>query len=405
MPDTALGPVKVLEYAQFVAGPYCGKLMSDLGAEVIKIEPPDGDIARERGPFPNDVPHPEQSGLFLYLNTNKKGITINLESLKGRGIFKELVKEADILIEDTPPGKMRKMGLDYKALSKINPRLIVASVTPFGQTGPHKSYKATYLNLNHCSGLGYMCPMDTLDPDLLKREPTREAGFWGEYDAGMITGIAVLAALYSRRFSGKGQYIDISQQESQIHMQLGYMAGYFEDGHFTNRIDPKSFGAGPGFYRCKDGYVQIGASEERQWQGLMEMMGHPEWEKEEMFSLENRRKHPIEIYEHVAPWALAHTKEELFYGLQDRMCEAAPVNKVEDVARADYAKARGLFVDIDHPQAGKLSYVRGTGILSETPWIYKSAAPLLGQHNQEVYCDRLGYSPEQLAKLRGTGVI
>jgi len=199
MPDKALSGTRVLEYAQFVSGPYCAKLMADLGAEVIKIEPPQGDIARKWGPFPGDVPHPERSGLFLYNNTNKYDVTLDLVSTEDKEIFKKLIEDTDVFIEDTPPGAMGKLCLDFGELRKINPRLVMASITPFGQTGPYKDYKAYYLNVSHGSGLGYTCPQFPDDPSILEREPLREGGLIAEYDCGICAAVATLSALYLSR--------------------------------------------------------------------------------------------------------------------------------------------------------------------------------------------------------------
>ena len=155
MTERALEGTKIIEYCDFVAGPYCAKLLADLGAEVIKIERlGGGDEARSRGPFLGDVPHPERSGLFLYLNTNKLGITLNLDSAAGKAIFKRLIAGADILIEDRSPGEMKELGVGYDTLKELNPRLIMTSITPFGQTGPYRDYKSYYLNTYHASGAG-----------------------------------------------------------------------------------------------------------------------------------------------------------------------------------------------------------------------------------------------------------
>ncbi|MCK4242122.1 MAG: CoA transferase, partial [Dehalococcoidia bacterium] len=160
MAEKALAGVKVLEFASFVSGPYCVKLLADLGAEVAKIEKPGvGDEARRRGPFPNDIPHPERSGLFLYLNTNKLGITLDVNSQTGKRIFKQLVEWADILVEDNPPKVMEELGFDYETLKTINPQLVMTSLTPFGQSGPYRDYKAYGLNISHGSGSGYLTPI------------------------------------------------------------------------------------------------------------------------------------------------------------------------------------------------------------------------------------------------------
>ncbi|MFC1974103.1 CoA transferase, partial [Chloroflexota bacterium] len=166
MANAALSGVKVLELCEMAAGPYCTKLMADLGAEVIKVEKPGiGDEARHRGPFLNDEPNPEKSGLFLHLNTNKLGVTLNLENVKGQKIFKELAKEAHVVVEDRPPGKLAELGLGYNTLKEINPSLIMSSITPFGQTGPYKDYKAYPLNTFHSCGEGYVTPGQNNFPD------------------------------------------------------------------------------------------------------------------------------------------------------------------------------------------------------------------------------------------------
>ncbi len=159
MMPKALEGLRVLEYAEFVSGPYCGKLLADMGAEVIKIEPPDlGDESRRRGPFPNDVPDPDASGLFLYLNTSKLGVTLDPSKLTGRRIFEKLVEQADILVENNQVGLMSKLGLDFDSLKKLNQRLVMASITPFGQSGPYSQWKSYYLNTFHAGGEGYTLP-------------------------------------------------------------------------------------------------------------------------------------------------------------------------------------------------------------------------------------------------------
>jgi crotonobetainyl-CoA:carnitine CoA-transferase CaiB-like acyl-CoA transferase len=158
--DGALADLKVVEYADSISGSYCGKLMADLGADVIKIEAPtSGDTARKTGPFPNDIPDAEKSGLFLYLNTNKRSVTLDLTTKAGADIFRELVKTADVLIENTHPSTMAGLGLDYESLSQINPRLVMTSVTPFGQSGPYSQWKGNDLICTHMSGLAFHTPM------------------------------------------------------------------------------------------------------------------------------------------------------------------------------------------------------------------------------------------------------
>ncbi|MFQ5827166.1 MAG: CoA transferase, partial [Dehalococcoidia bacterium] len=195
--EGALSGLRVVEWAQMVAGPYCAKLMADLGAEVIKIEPPArGDEARGRGPFLGDEPHPEKSGLFLYLNTNKLGITLDPGTPTGKRLFGELIKGADILVEDKALQKLKELGLDYGSLREINPQLIVTSITPFGHSGPYRNYRAYPLNVFHSGGEGYMTPFAPLnDPLSPGRPPLKVGKYAGEYVAGISAAGATMVAL------------------------------------------------------------------------------------------------------------------------------------------------------------------------------------------------------------------
>ncbi len=200
MVQGALYDLKILEYAQFISGPYCAKLMADLGAEVIKVEAPGlGDRARRYGPFPQDIPHPEKSGLFIYLNSNKKGITLDLHTTTGMKIFKELVRWADILVENNPPQFMKRLRLNYETLKEVNPRLIMISITPFGLTGPYRDYKTTELITFHMSGLGYETPGSVDDPE--KEPPLKAAGHQASFLGGTMGALLTLFALHPTRCS------------------------------------------------------------------------------------------------------------------------------------------------------------------------------------------------------------
>jgi len=193
----ALSGLKVLEYSQFIAGPFCGKFLADFGAEVIKVEEPGvGDEARRRGPFPNDIPHQEKSGLFLFLNTNKLGITLDVKSATGVKIFKDLVQQADILVESNPPQVMKALGLDYATLSKINPRLIMTSITPFGQTGSYRDYKSCDLVCSHMSQIAICQPFESRTT---RREPLKAGGYQTDFMAGLTGAVGTMSALLATR--------------------------------------------------------------------------------------------------------------------------------------------------------------------------------------------------------------
>ncbi len=407
MPDKALSGTRVLEYAQFVSGPYCAKIMADFGADVTKIEPPEGDIARKRGPFPGDSPHPERSGLFLYVNINKLGVTLALDSPQGKEIFKKLVRDTDILIEDTPPGTMERLGLDYSALKEINPTLIMTSITPFGQTGPYKDYKAYYLNLCQGSGLGYATPYTPLDPRILDRPPLKEGGLISEYDCGTTAAIATMSALYARMFTGEGQHIDVSKQEALLNLQRPEMAACLTDGERLSRTTTEHVDALSGLYPCKDGYVYAMFSEDHHWHALMDLMGNPEWAKDEKFStVERRRELQLEdTHPWLMPWLAEHTREEILHGLQSRRTPLGPLYRIAEVPHTEHMKVREFFVELSHPEAGTLRYPSAIAKFSESPVALERPAPLLGEHNEAVYGQRLGYSSDELSTLRDAGII
>ena len=253
MTGHALGHIRILDCSQFVAGPYCAKLLADLGAEVIKVEPPGGDVARRRGPFWHDVPSAETSGLFLYLNTGKLGVTLDLGKASGRDILRRLAGEAGILVEDFPPGTLEGWGLGYESLCQNNHSLIMTSITPFGQSGPYCDYKAYYLNSFHSGGEGYLTP--GWAPEFIERPPLRVGNYVGEYVSGLSAAVATLSALYRQRATGVGQHIDISKQEALIALNPSELNMYPNYGLVASRASRVlRFG---GLLPCRDGYIEV----------------------------------------------------------------------------------------------------------------------------------------------------
>jgi len=402
MTGKALEGVKVLEYASFVTGPYCTKLLADLGAEVIKTERPSvGDEARRRGPFPSDVPHPERSGLFLYLNTNKLGISLDPGTPTGRKIFLALVEWADILVEDKPPKVMEELGLTYDSLKLVNPKLIMISITPFGQTGPYRDYKAYCLNISHGAGAGYLTPVDSSEADL---GPIKGGGFFDDYCNGLSAAAATLVALYSREMTGEGQHIDVSEQEASIAYDRVEIGMFASDGFINTRVQtPK----GTALLPCRDGYVLIAMGEDRHWKALVKVMGNPEWTGDERLKdREGRVNHSPETNPLIAEWTKTFCKEEIYHKLASAGIPAGVVRSQSDLIEHDeQLKARGFFVEIEHPEAGKLIYPSASYWLSDTPWRLERPAPAIGQHNEEVYTWLLGYTKEELVRLREAGII
>ena len=400
MTETALDGVKVMEYCELISGPYCAKLLADLGAEVIKIEKPTtGDEARRKRPFPNDIPHPERSGLFLYLNTNKLGITLNPETPTGKKIFIELVRDADILIEDTAPDTMERLGLGYETLREANPSIIMTSITPYGQTGRYRGYKAHHLNVYHMSGQAHFAHMMKSRAD---QAPVKSGGYVGDYDAGISGAVATMAALYKRNLSGIGQQIDISRQEAMISLDRVDM-GNLINNTTVNNAGGRMVG---GLMPCKDGYVVVVAPLQHQWEALVRLMGNPEWAQGEKCRDEfTRAENAPEIQSLIEEWMLEHTKEEIYHRGQEYGCPIGPVNSAEDVFTSPQMKEREFFVDIEHAETGKVSYPSVSYKFSETPWRVNRAAPLLGAHNEEIYGGRLGYSNDDITAMKTESII
>ena len=404
MIESALAEVKVLEFCQMVAGPYCTKLMADLGAEVVKIEKPEwGDEARRSPPFLNDIPDPEASGFFLYLNTNKLGVTLNVESETGKKIFKELVKETDILVEDKPPGAMEKQGLDYEVLKELNSGLIVTSITPFGQTGPYRDYKAYPLNVFQSGGEGYLTPGGV---ENVGRPPLKAGSFLEEYDSGWNAAIAAMGALYWKKSSGLGQSIDVSKQESSMSLnRMDVIVRYANERKLLTRAQQGvPYG---GILPCKDNdYTVFVTWQERQWERMVSMMGNPDWAKDEKFKDHaGRFKHGELLNAFLLEWLINYTKDELYHMGQANGIPFGMVNTTKDLLASEHLKERGFFVEIDHPRTGKIKYPSAPYKFSQTPSILNRPAPLLGENNDEIYCGRLGYSKGELVKLREAGVI
>ncbi|MCB6610016.1 CoA transferase [[Clostridium] symbiosum] len=401
----AVGPlsgVKVMEYCNFISGPFCTKLLADLGAEVIKVERPEGDDARRRGPYLNDNPDPELSGLYLYHNTNKLGVTLNLESPEGRSIFKKLAAEADILVEDTKPGEMERLGLNYEVLKQLNPSLIMASITPFGQYGPYRDYKAYYLNTYHASGAGYVLPAASPNAD---REPIKGGGYVGESDVGVYAAVSIMGALFWRNAGGTGQYIDISKQEGMMALEKMNIVRYYMMGKSPSRVGVNR--VRDTLLQCRDGgYIIVVLYPEKQWRGIVEALGNPEWaQKEPFIDQKDRDAHFEELKVYLREEAKKYDTEELFFKIQAQGTACAPICSAEQVYNSPQTKAREFFEEIEHPVAGKLEYPGMPYKFSDIRISENHGAPLLGQHNEEIYCSRLGYTKGDLVKLKEAGVI
>ncbi|MDD5095065.1 MAG: CoA transferase [Dehalococcoidia bacterium] len=382
MDEKALAGVRVIEYASLVAGPYCGKLLADMGAEVMKIEEPGtGDEARRIGPFLNDILNPERSILFMYLNTNKRGITLDLETLEGMNTFKRLIENADILIEDKSPRMIRKLGLSFDILAAINPKFIMTSITPFGQTGPYAEYKTHPLNTAFSGGLGYSSPIG---------EPVKPGGMFAEYACGLSAATGTLAALYVQRKTGMGQHIDISKQETIIDLNRLPAAQYANMPYPDYaRMRIKNRETMPPI-PCKDGHVVISVPEMHQWHGCVRLMGNPEWAQNKAYddNAERLARFETEIRPRLTEWAMKHTREEIYHQGQACGCPTAPILSAEDVVKSKQLKAREFFVQAKDSDGDVMTFPGAPCKFSRTPWAIGSTAPSLGQHNELIRVKR-----------------
>ena len=403
MADHALAGLRIIECGQMVSAAYATKLMADLGAEVIKIESPQsGDLARRRGPFPGGTPHPEKSGLFLYLNTNKRGITLDLRHHRGQELLHRLAGEADLLVHNVGPQEMAAHGIDFSALSQLNPRLVLTSITPFGLTGPHCNYQATDLTLWNAGGVAYL---NGGGPQAADLPPLKAFGQQSEFQGGLNAAVAALGALLARRRTGAGQHVSISIQECvaailELAFEFWPYMGLVASRLGQKPIQPLDF------LECRDGWIFLCCVEEHQWRTWVEIMGNPEWADMELF--ENRLTRAANwdaLKLLLQEWVQERSVEELYHAGQARRVPLAPVSTMADLLRSDHLKTRGFFATIEHPQAGRLQYPGGPYHFSATPWSIRRPAPLLGQHNNEVYTQQLGLSADELSALRAHGVV
>jgi crotonobetainyl-CoA:carnitine CoA-transferase CaiB-like acyl-CoA transferase len=392
--DCTLGDIRVLDVSEAVAGPFCTKLLAGLGAEVIKVEKPgSGDVSRRLGPFTQTMPDAEQSAAFLYLNTGKKSITLDLTSQTGAALLRCLAQECDILVESFPPGHMEQWGLGYSDLERLNPGVIYTSITPFGQTGPYRDYKGSELVVQAMGALMHTIGL----PD---REPLQIGGNTALYTTGMSAFSATMLALYVRDAEGHGQHVDVSAMETitvaQIHASIQHQFGRLPARRASTLI------------QAQDGWVHPGLDRgvrQDTWRRVCALMGRPELTDDPRFTTrEARREHQHELLELVGAWTVTRPKEEIYHTLQELRTVAGYVATIADLFTSEQLLAREFFQPLAHPCTGTVMYPGAAFRMQGEAW-HHARAPLLGEHNAEVYCDRLGYTREDLAQWRGVGVV
>ncbi len=412
---SSLEGIRVLDLTD-EKGLLCGRMLADLGADVIKIEKPGGDAARNIGPFYHDIPHPEKSLFWFAYNLNKRGITLDIESKDGQELLRKLVEKADILVESYPVGYLPKIGLGYPTLSRINPGLIMASITPFGQTGPYKNYKASDIVGMGMGGYLYLCG----DPDT---PPVRISAPQAYLHAASEAATAVMIALYYRDVRGEGQYVDVSMQQSIIMTTIQAVPFWLlsqtileRSGHFRTGLTSGTRQRQT--WPCKDGLVNLviyggkagaeGNARMVKWlddEGLAtDYLKQINWDEWDVFNITQQEWDKIE--EPISKLLLRYTKAELITEGMKRLLPICPVSSPSEVVNSIQLEHRGFWIEVEHPELGTtIKYPGFCTRFSETPCKVWRRAPLIGEHNMEIYHNELGLPVQSILSLKEMGVI
>ena len=393
----ALKGIVVLDLTRVLAGPYGTMIFADMGADVIKIEQVKvGDDTRTMGPYQNG-----ESIYYITNNRNKKGITLNLKDPKGKEIFKEMVKKADVVVENYRPGTMEKLGLGYDVLKEVNPKIIYASISGFGHYGRYKERPGYDIISQAMSGL-----MSTTGwPN---SGPTRTGTALGDVLAGLWMTIGVLGAIQGRNVTGEGQKVDISLVDAAVSAMGNINMIYLAEGRIPKRIGNRYEATYPyDSFECSDGECVIGAGNNKLWKTLCGLMGREELaEMEKYRNTSDRTQYPEELKEIVEKWTKTKTAEDVVETCLTAGVPAAPIYNVAQVSKDPHiAGDREMFIEQEHPKAGKVVVTGSPLKLSGTPVAMRTVAPLLGQDNLEVFSGFLGMSEEEISELKNNGVI
>jgi CoA:oxalate CoA-transferase len=398
MPADLLNGFRVLDMGSGISAPWCAKILADYGAEVIKVETPgSGDLARRMGPFAGDDPNPEKSLTFLYLNTNKKSVTLDPSSVSGRKLLDRLLADADVLVDNYPPFVSKELGLDYASLSAVNPGLVVTSIAPFGQTGPYHDYQATDIVTYALSGLMY----HSGDSD---QPPLRNVLDQSFYVAGANGAAATQIALFARLSTGEGQHVDVSAAEC-LGAHLVQPLPYY---NYMGAVKGRRPVRGAGFEElmpARDGYVAPSVQGSRPWEVIANLIGLEELLDEKFSTGAGRVAHGEELKELLTKGLAQWDRMPLFLASGEARLVFGMAQDAGDLFNCPHLEARDFFVEVDHPVVGQAKYPGMAVRLPGEPLTDSQPAPLLGQHNSEIFGQELGYSAQDLVSLRQLGVI
>jgi crotonobetainyl-CoA:carnitine CoA-transferase CaiB-like acyl-CoA transferase len=396
----ALAGLRVLDLTDY-RGQLCARMLGDHGADVIKVEPPGGDAGRRIAPFVDDQPHPDRSLFFWFYNFNKRSLTLNLESLRGREILLELARGVDVVIENFGPGRAEAMGLGWERMREANPALVMCSMSPFGADGPYRDYTADDAVLTALGGMLYVNGY----PD---GPPVRPLGLQAYHSAAHYGAIATMCALFARDRDGLGQWIDLSMQAATAGA-LEHVAGlYFQNGVPEGRRGTlhwaRFFRAG----KCRDGYVLHCSIAD--WTSLIEWVKSdgaaqdltgPEWQEHEY-----RAQHAEHLFDVLDAWVADKARDEIVERAQLLRQPYAAVRTPDELFDDEQLLARGYFVEVEHPELGRrFRYPGAPAIMHGSPWRIHRRPPLLGEHTHQILREELGMDPAELAVLAAEGVI
>lgn len=378
----ALEGIKILDLSRVLAGPYCAMMLADFGANVIKIEPPVvGDDSRAFGPFVG-----KESAYFMSLNRNKRSMTLNFKRKEEVELFREMVKQADVVLENYRPGTMEKFGLGYEELKKINPKLVYAACSGFGHSGPYMMKPAYDIIVQAMGGI-----MSITGPE--NGEPTRVGASVGDIIAGMFTAYGVMLALFHRERTGEGQKVDVGMLDCQLAVLENAISRYTTSGIVPTPLGNRHPSITPfASFTAKDGHIIVGAGNDRLWEKLCNVLGRPDLVKDERFSDNGKRTTNVkELTPILNSIFVSKTIDEWLAVLEKAELPCAPINTVDRVLNDPQIKARDMIVELEHPVAG---HQRMAGVpvkMSATPGEVNSSAPLLGQHTEEILKEMFGW--------------
>ena len=390
----ALEGIRVLDVTQVMAGPFCAMLLCDMGADVIKIEPPGGDSTRRMaGAVGSDSPS------FNAVNRGKRGIVLDLKTREGQGVLKRLARTADVLLESYRPGVMRRLGLDFSTLSVLNPGLIYASISGYGQTGPSGHKGGFDLVAQGVSGLMSI----TGEPG---GSPVKAGIPVTDLGAALFALSGILAALFHRTKTGRGQYVDTSLVEAGVALSVWEATEYFSGAGIPEPMGSAHRMIAPyQAVRCADGYVTLGTATDRLFRRLCELLGHAEWaDHPDYVDNTGRARNRVALAARIETITVRHPRRYWLSVLEENDIPCGPINNYEEVMSDPQIQARQMVVDTDHPTLGRLRTLGTPLKMSDTPLLPDRRAPLLGEHTEPVL-EEAGFTPDEIDALRRVGAM